>query len=118
MDNGLPAYDASERIEIFWKGVFKLQSVDGDSSYKLLPVVTKSSCVLAQTNAESERSLSVNARIVTKDRASLGEKSIVGLHVVKEAVRFYDSVHSRIEMIPTTQELKKSVRTAYSTYKE
>ena len=55
---------------------------------------------------------------LTKDRASLGEKTIVGLHVVKEAIRFYDPVHSRVEMIPITQELKKSVRTAYSAYKE
>ena len=78
----------------------------------------KSALVLAQTNAESERSLSVNARLVAKDRASLGEKTIVGLHVVKEAVRFYDPVHSRVEIIPITQELKKSVRTAYSTYKD
>ena len=109
VDNDLPAYNASERIEVFWNGVFKLQSADGDSRYKLLPVVIKSALVLAQTNAESERSLSVNARIVTKDRASLGEKTIVGLHVVKEAVRFYDPVHSRVEMIPITQELKKSV---------
>ena len=62
----------------------------------------KSALVLAQTNAESERSLSVNARIVRKDRASLGEKTIVGLHVVKEAIRFYDPVHSRVEMIPVT----------------
>ena len=62
----------------------------------------KSALVLAQTNPESERSLSVNTRIVTKDRASLGEKTIVGLHVVKEAVRFYDPVHSRVEMIPIT----------------
>ena len=118
VDKDLPAYNASERIEVFWNGVFKLQSADGDSRYKLLPVVIKSALVLAQTNAESERSLSVNARIVTKDRASLGEKTRVGLHVVKEAVRYYDPVHSRVEMIPITQELKKSVRTAYSAYKE
>ena len=117
VDKDLPAYNASKRIEVFWNGVFKLQSADGDSRYKLLPVVIKSALVLAQTNAESERSLSVNARIVTKDRVSLGEKTIVGLHVVKEAVRFYDPVH-RVEMIPITQELKKSVRTAYSASKE
>ena len=101
--NDLSAYKASKRIEVFWNGVFNLQSADGDSRYKLLPVVIKSALVLAQTNAESERSLSVNARIVSKYRASLGEKkTIVGLHVVKEAVRFYDPVHSRVEMIPIT----------------
>ena len=37
---------------------------------------------------------------------------------MKEAVRFYDPVHSRVEMIPVTQELKKSVGTAYLAYKE
>ena len=117
VDKDLPAYNTSERIEVFWNGVFKLQSADG-ASYKLLPVVIKSALVLAETSAVSEGSLSVNARIVTKDRVSLGEKTIVGLHVVKEAIRFYDPVHSRVEMIPITQELKKSVRTAYSAYKE
>ena len=74
VDKDLPAYNASERIEVFCNGVFKLQSADGDSRYKLLPVVIQSALVLAQTNAESERSLSVNARIVTKDRASLEKK--------------------------------------------
>ena len=74
----------------------ELQSADGNSRYKLLPVVIKSALVLAQTKAESERSLSVDARIVTKDSASLGEKAIVGLHVVKEAVRFHDPVRSRV----------------------
>ena len=74
-------------------------------------------CWLRPIQSEKE-GLSVNARIVGKDRASLGEKTIVGLYVVKEAVRFYDPVHSRVEMIPITQELKKSVGTAYSAYKE
>ena len=81
VDNDLPAHNASERIEVFWNGVFKLQSADDASRYNLLPVVIKSALVLAQTNAESERSLSVNARIVKKDRASLGEKTILGLLV-------------------------------------
>ena len=50
------------------------------------------SSVLAQVNAESERSLSINARIVTQERASLGENTIVGLHVLKDAVNFYDPI--------------------------
>ena len=55
VDNDLPVYNGSERIEVFWIGVFKLQSADGNSRYKLLPVVIKSALVLAQTNVESER---------------------------------------------------------------
>ena len=77
--------------------------------YKVLPSVIKSAPVLAQTNAESEWSLSVNARIVTQERASLGEKTIIGPHIVKEAVKFFDSVSYRPEMNPITEDLKKSV---------
>ena len=51
-----------------------MQSTDGGLRYKLLPVVIKSALLLAQTNAESECSLSVNTRIVTQERASLSEK--------------------------------------------
>ena len=78
----------------------------------------KSGLVLAQTNAESQHSLSVNARIVTKDKALLGEKTIVGLHVIKDAVRFYDPELSRPQMIPVTEELKRSVRQAHSAYRD
>ena len=50
----------------------------------VLPEVVKSGLILAHMNAESERSLSVNVRIVTKERNLLGETTIVGLRAVKE----------------------------------
>ena len=74
VDNDLPAYDPKERIEVFWKQVFELQASNGDYIYKVLPVVLKSALLLAQTNAEIECTFSVNARIVTEERPSLGEK--------------------------------------------
>ena len=103
---------------MYWNKVSKLQAAEGELRYKTLPTVIKSGMVLAQTNAESERSLSVNARIVTTDRALLGEKTIVGLHVIKDAVRFYDPELSRPQMIPVTEELKRSVRQAHSAYRD
>ena len=84
VDTDLPNYDPKERIE----EVFELQGLAGEPKYQILPVVVKSALVLTQTNAESERSLSVNARIVTKDRSLLGEKTIVGIHTLKEALVF------------------------------
>ena len=113
----LPHYNPIERIEVFWNAVFELHSVDERMRYLFLPSVIKSALVLAQTNAESEWSLSVNARIVTQERASLGEKTIIGLHIVKEAVKFFDPVSDRPEMIPITEDLKKSVRSVHSAYK-
>ena len=78
----------------------------------------KSALVLAQTNAESERSLSINARIVTQERASLGEKTIVGLNVLKDTVTFFDPVSNQPGRIPITQDLKRSVKLAHSAFKE
>lgn len=68
----------------------------------------KSGLVIAQTNAESERSLLINARVVTSERSALGEVTITGLCTVKEAVRFYDPVNAQPENIAITKELKRS----------
>ena len=51
--------------------VFQLQIKGGGVRYKLLPMVIKSALILGKTNAESEYSLSVNARVVTQDRTLL-----------------------------------------------
>ena len=95
----------------------KMVFVSNNRYPNLIPVV-KTALVLCQNNADSERSLSVNGRIVTKDRPLLGEQTIVGLHAVKDAVKYFDPVHNRPEMVPLSKELKRSVRQAHSAYKE
>ena len=118
VDTDLPNYDPKERIEVFWKQVFELQGLAGEPKYQILPVVVKSALVLTQTNAESERSLSVNARIVTKDRSLLGEKTIVGIHTLKEAVWFFDPDNKQPEKIEIKSNLKKAVKSAHAAYRD
>ena len=118
VDNELPDYNQQERIEKYWNAVFQLQSSDRQLRYKLLPAVIKSALTLGQTNAESERSLSVNAAIITRERALLSENTIIGLHVVKEAVRFFDPVSNQPEKIAITDDLRRFVRNAHAAYKE
>ena len=65
-----------------------MQSSDGFFKYKPLPGVIRSVLVLAQTNAKSECILSINARIVTQERALLGKTIIVGLYIFEGAVCF------------------------------
>ena len=71
-----------------------------------------------QTNAESERSLSVNAHIVTQERTLLGERTIVGLRSVKDAVKFYDPENLRLEKIALTDGPITAVRSAYMHHKK
>ena len=108
--------DTNQRVDHYWNAVFLPKSIDGNSRYQCLPLVIKSGLVFAQTNAESERSLSINARAVTSERSALGEVTITGLHTVKEAVRFYDPVNGQPENIAITKELKRSVRLANAAY--
>ena len=118
VDSDLPTYDKQERIEKYWKRVFQLQSHEGELRYKVLPTIVKSALILGQTNAESEHSLSVNTKVVTKERASLNERTIVGLCVVKEAVRFFDPVSNQPEKIIITDDMLKSVKSDHAMYRE
>ena len=62
-------------------------------------------------------SLLLNARVVTKERSRFGEQTIVGLRLLKDAVKFHDPVNCRPEKIPVTKEMKKSVHLAHLAYK-
>ena len=83
-----------------------------------MPAVIKSALTLGQTKAESECSLSVNAAIVTRERILPSENTIIGLRVVKEAVRFFDPVSNQPEKIAITDALRRFVRNAHAAYKE
>ena len=112
-DQEVSEIDTNQRVDLYWNTVFLLMSIDGNSECQCLPLVIKSGLVFAQTNAESERSLSINARVVTSERSALGEETITGLRTVKEAVRFYDPANGQPEDIAITKELKRSAHTAH-----
>ena len=65
---------------------------------------------LYRGNAARERGFSINCAVVTKERGSLSEKSIVALRVVKEAVRLFDSCTN----VPVTKDLLHAVKDAHS----
>ena len=61
--------NTDQRVDHYWNAVFLLTSVKGNGRHQLLPRLVKSCLVLAQSNADSERSLSVNARVVMKEKS-------------------------------------------------
>ena len=116
-DGDISDIDTDQRVDHYWNAVFLLTFVEGNGHYQLLPCLVKSCLVFAHANADSEPSLSVNARVVTKERSRFGEQTIVGLRLLKDAVKFHDPVNYRPEKIPVTKEMRKSVRLAHSAYK-
>ena len=118
VDNELPDNNQQERIEKYWNAVFQLQSSDGQLRYKLLPAVIKSALTVGQTNAESERSLSVNAAIVTRERTLLSENTIIGLLCCRRSCKVFDPVSNQPEKIVITDDLRRFVRNVHAAYKE
>ena len=117
-DGDISDIDTDQRVDHYWNAVFLLTSVEGNGHYQLLPCLVKSCLVLAHANANSERSLSVNARVVTKERSRFEEQTIVGLRLLKDAVKFHDSVNCRPEKIPVTKEMRKSYKARLDQEKE
>ena len=109
--------DTDQQVDHYWNTVFLLKSVEGNGHYQLLPRLVKSCLALAQANVNSQCSLLLNARVVMKERSRFGEQTIVGLQLLKDAVKFHDPVNCRPEKIPITKEMKKSVYLAHSAYK-
>jgi len=68
--------------------------------------------LLSHGNAAPERGFSVNNALLTKERGSLAERSIVALRVLKEAIRIFGSCSN----IPITKQLLQAVNWAHSEY--
>ena len=58
------------------------------------------------------RGFSVNNALLTKERGSLAERSIVAIRVLKEAIRIFGSCTE----VPVTKELLQSVKQVHSEY--
>ena len=70
----------------YWKHVSTLVVTAGEKKYEHLTFVAKAALTLSHVNAAPERGFSVNNVLMTKDRESLSQRSIVAQRVVKEAI--------------------------------
>ena len=78
VDANVAQIDTEQRVDHFWRAVFCLKSSDRSPKYMEIPEVVKAGLILVQMNTEeSERSLSLNARIGTKERNILGKQPLL-----------------------------------------
>lgn len=81
-DNG-----KDHRIDDYWAKVLDLKMDNGSFKFKTLSILVKSCLCIAHGNAEVERSLSENKRMLSKERTLLSDCSVNGLRIVKDAVK-------------------------------
>ncbi len=84
--------DKEIRVDHFWQKMFKCADDSGES-FAVLAKMVKCALALCHSNADVERSLSVNSKLLTKNRVSLNQETIVGLRAVKDGVQDFGGVH-------------------------
>lgn len=102
------------RVDHFWNYVLNKKNASGGLKYQFLRKVVLTSLCIPHGNADVERSLSVNKKLVTPERSLLSEESVNGLRITRDAVSMYKSIAD----VPVTKELLGSVRQAHKKYKE
>ena len=105
--------DLSLRVDHFWRRVFGGKDSSGDK-FVVLPKMVKCTLVLCHSNADVERSLSVNKRMLIKMNIRMNEETINGLRSTKAAAQEY----GHASKVPITLEIVKVVQNSYTLYSQ
>ena len=105
--------DIQGRIDHFWHRIFNIPDKCGDF-FEVLPKMVKCALALCHSNANVERSLSTNKKIVTKSNTSLKPETLRGLRVIKCAINEYGGVTK----VPITLDMVSAAERSHSIYKQ
>ena len=106
------------RIDHYWRDVLAIPNANGSLKYETLKKVVIGALVLSHGNADVERGLSDNKKLLTKDRINLSEKSIIGNRLAKEIVKIHDPENMQPELVPITKDLVSNVRSSHMLYQQ
>ena len=84
---------ANQRVDHYWREVFKIKTTSGETKYNQLQKVVKSVLSLQNANAAVERSLSDSKITLTKERIGLLPETLICLRRMKEYARHKGGSH-------------------------
>jgi len=94
--------NAGQDICAYWQHVSTTVDTAGEKKYEHLGYIAKAALTLSHGIAAPERGFSVNNALVTQEKNSVAERSIVALRVVKEVIRLFGSC-TNVPMIKDLQ---------------
>ena len=106
--------DLKECVDRFWHKMFNTPDKCGDF-FQVIPKMVKSALALCHSNADVERSLSTNKRMLTKNNTLLKPETLRGLRAIKCAIDEFGGV----TQIPITLDMINAAdksRSVYSQY--
>lgn len=102
------------RVDRYWTKVLSMKTDDGYLKYQHLGKVVKCALSLSHGQADNERSLSINKKLVQPERSALSDKAINGCRMTKDAVLSCGKEHD----MPVDHAMLKACRSAHSIYKQ
>ena len=78
----------SVRVDRYRATVVNLKNADGNQRLKVLPIVIKCALTLAHGNADTTRNVSVNKKIITKERANMNENTPIDIRLTRDGVKY------------------------------
>lgn len=106
------SFSTSSDICSYWYKVSEVSDGRGGKKFAKLTYVVRAALTMSHSNAVPERGFSINNSMLGKESLSLGEKTIVSLRLVKDAVRIFGCVTK----VPITRDLIVAAKKAYSEY--
>ena len=76
-------------VDVCWRLNLERRNPLGQLKYATLAKVVKACLVFSQGNSDAERSFSVNKRLVTNERSSLINETIIATRLVKDGIRYH-----------------------------
>ncbi|WAR31183.1 hypothetical protein MAR_033725, partial [Mya arenaria] len=92
--------DEWKLVDHFWNDVLGKKSASGNPKFPTLQKLVLSCLCLTHGNADVERSLSVNKKILTSERTLLSEKALNALRLTRDAVAQYGG---NVTAVPITK---------------
>ena len=105
--------DLKERVDHFWHKMFNTPDKCGDF-FQVIPKMVKSALALCHSNADVERSLSTNKRMLTKNNTLLKPETLRGLRAIKCAIYEFGGV----TQIPITLDMINAADKSHSIYSQ
>ena len=83
----------NQRVDNYWREVFKIKTTSGETKYNQFQKVVKSVLFLQNANAAVERSLPDNGNTLMKEWIGLLPENLIGLRQMKEYARHKGGFH-------------------------
>lgn len=74
-------------VDQYWSNVLEVKNVSGSPKFPVLSKVVKCALALPHGNSDTERSLSQNKKVLTKERASMNTQTLIGLRLTTDGVK-------------------------------